>query len=130
MEVNRDQEVGNLLKQAASSLRGVTQQRDEAQTKLVEREKRDRAEKVSALMVERGYLTPEDQSEKTASLIEGKENLEILEKALELTSAPEGVAKLASVGEAPAGDALSQFEQFVLSHGQVASSPTDFTQVG
>ncbi len=130
MEVNTSKEVGNLLKQAAATVRAITQERDGYQIKLAEREKRERAEKVSSLMIDRGYLTEEDKAEKTAALIEGKEDLTVLEKALELTSTPEGVAKLAVVGEAPAGDALSQFEQFVISHGQVTSSPTDFSLVG
>jgi hypothetical protein len=124
----KPEEVGNLLKNAAVSLREVTQQRDEALTKLAEKEKRNRAEKIASTMVSRGYLSETDHSEKVEEL-SASEELDVIEKALDLASAPEEVAKLATVGMRPAGNGLSQFEQFVLSHGSVVDVATDFSSV-
>lgn len=119
-----------MLKQAAATIRTLTQDRDEARAELAGRITRDRAVKVASLMVERGHLALEDQDEKVKGLIEGSaEDLAVTEKAMEIASAPEGVAKLASVGEDSAGDGLSLFEQAVLSHGRVSDVPTDFSNV-
>lgn len=126
-----EQETRGMLKQSAEMIRQLTQDRDEARAELAGRITRDRAVKVASQMVERGHLAPEDQDEKVLGLVNGSaEDLAVTEKAMEIASAPEGVAKLASVGEDPAGDGLSLFEQAILSHGRVSDDvPTDFSNV-
>lgn len=113
------EQVGTLLKQSAAQLRSVTAERDEALESLAEYEKRARAEKVATDMIERELLPSSDREEKVAELME-RDDLAVVEEALNL-SAPDQLAKVASVGEESRGDGMSELERFILSEAPVSS---------
>lgn len=102
-----------LLKQSAASLRALATQNEELETKLAAREKQDKAESIASQMRDRGLLADSDMSEKVSELKE-RDNLDVIEAALDL-SAPDDLAKIASIGESPAAGGMSDLEAYVMS---------------
>lgn len=105
-------EMGGLLKEAAAKLRAVTQDRDAKDVELAGLHKTARAEKIADRMMERGLIAPESRTEKVAELQE-REDLDVLEQAVELSTSEE-LAKVAAVGESPAGAGLDPLSAFLL----------------
>jgi hypothetical protein len=105
-------EVGGLLKEAAVTIRNVTQERDAFAVELDGLKKEKRAGKLADRMVEKGIIAPDVRQEKIAELME-RDDLRVLEEAVELSTS-ESLSKIAAVGEAPAGDALDPITRFLL----------------
>ena len=103
-----------LLKQASATVRALTQDRDQLATQLAILEKKSQAQKIASEMRDRGLIADTDVPEKVAELQE-RDNLEVVEEALNL-SAPEELAKIASVGDSPSAAAgVSELESYVMS---------------
>jgi len=108
------EQVHTLLKTSAVALRSVTQERDELQVKVDGFEKSAKATVIVEKMVERGLIEPAASQEKVAELVE-KDNLDVIEEAVNLSTSDE-LAKIAAVGESDQpGAGRDVLEQFLLS---------------
>lgn len=95
MEKYSGAQVGQMMKLAAENVRALSTENQGLRTKIAHYEKRERAEKIAAAMEAKG-LEPETTMEaKIANLLE-REDLSVLEQAVELTASQ---MKTASVAE-------------------------------
>lgn len=88
-------QVGQMMKVAAGSLRTLSEENQQLKEKVAHFEHKEKAEKVAALMEEKGLQPELSFSEKVAGLLR-RENLDVVEEAVGM-SAPQ--TKLASVYE-------------------------------
>lgn len=88
-------EIGQLLKQASAQLRDLSEQNTQLSAQVSGFERGIRAEKIVEKMISRGLVPEENRAEKVAEF-KDKEDLSVLEKAVEI-STPEELAKIASV---------------------------------
>lgn len=95
MEKYSGAQVGQMMKLAAENVRALSTENQGLRAKIAHYEKRERAEKIAAAMEAKG-LEPETTMEaKIANLLE-REDLSVLEQAVELTASQ---MKTASVAE-------------------------------
>jgi DNA polymerase I-like protein with 3'-5' exonuclease and polymerase domains len=95
MDKISNQQAAALTKVAASTLRALSEENTVLREKVASYERQNRAEKIAAMMEEKGINTDLDYSAKVASIME-RDDLTVLEEAVGM-SAPQ--MKLASVHE-------------------------------
>jgi hypothetical protein len=88
-------QIGQMMKVAAHSIRLLSEENQRLREKVAQFEHRARVEKVASLMEEKG-LQPELSFEEKVAVLSQKDNLDVIEEAVNL-SAPQ--FKLASVDE-------------------------------
>lgn len=88
-------EVSQMMKLAAENLRGLSEENQSLREQVATYQKRERAEKIAAVMEEKGLEPGMSFQEKTASILQ-RDDLDVLETAVGLT-APQ--MKLASVAD-------------------------------
>lgn len=93
MEKMSAAQAGQMMKLAAENLRVLSEENQDLRTKLAAYERKERAEKIAAAMVEKGLEPELSFEDKVAGLLK-REDLEVVEEAVGM-SAPQ--MKLASV---------------------------------
>lgn len=95
MEKLSEAQVGQMLKEAAATVRALSEERQTLKTKVAHYEKKERAEKIAAQMDEKRLQSDLSFTDKVRGLM-GRDDLDVVEEAVGLT-APQ--MKLASVAE-------------------------------